>query len=149
MAIEWSNVLATGVEWQDSQHRELFHRINSLLDAMSMGLGKEEVVRLFKFLDEYFVFHFSSEEEAMRKYGYPGAHAHISEHKGFMADVEELKKEASASVTTSVVIKVQRRVVDWLINHIGGMDKSLGAFVLKANGSERHGSGAPLTDRCE
>lgn len=150
MAIEWSKTLSTGVDWQDSQHRELFNRINSLLDAMSMGLGKDEVLRLFKFLDEYFIFHFSAEEEAMERYNYPGRAVHIGEHRGFIEDVSELKKEAETSVTTAVVIKAQRRVVDWLINHIGAMDKSLGAFFLKADISEKKkGPGTPLTGKCE
>lgn len=68
MGIEWSSYLATGVDWQDSHHRELFKRINRLLDAMASGYGKEEVANLFNFLDQYFVVHFEAENEAMERH---------------------------------------------------------------------------------
>lgn len=132
MAIEWSSNLSTGVEWQDKHHRELFNRVSALLDAMSVGMGKEEVERLFKFLDSYFVVHFEAEKEAMLKYGYPRTAEHIDEHRGFMDDVSMLKKEFHGGSSAGLVIKMQRRVVDWLINHIGGSDKDLGCFLMKA-----------------
>ncbi len=137
MAIEWSDSLATGVGWQDKQHKELFRRINSLLDAMNVGLGKEEVSRLFTFLDEYFVVHFEAEEQAMNRYRYPGLIAHLAEHMGFIERVSALKDECGAGITTGSVIKVQRLVVDWLVNHIGGVDKALGKFLIDAERNER------------
>ena len=41
MAIEWSSNLATGVPEIDSQHREIFTRVNRLSTACSEGKGKE------------------------------------------------------------------------------------------------------------
>lgn len=132
MAIEWSDSLLTGLEWQDFQHKELFSRINSLLDAMDMGLGKDEVLRLFGFLDEYFVTHFDAEEQAMHKYDYPDMLAHLEEHMRFIDDIARLRSDALHGVSTGLVIQVQSRLVDWLINHIGSIDKSLGAFIKEA-----------------
>lgn len=131
MSIEWSKSLATGLEWQDNQHKELFKRISSLIDAMNVGLGREEVGRLFKFLDEYFVVHFEAEDEAMRKYNFPGGPFHMAEHRRFQQDVELIKDECKGNITTGTVIKIQRLVVDWLINHIGGIDKALGEYILR------------------
>ncbi|MBI2411790.1 MAG: hemerythrin family protein [Deltaproteobacteria bacterium] len=131
MSIEWSRSLATGLEWQDNQHKELFKRISSLIDAMNVGLGREEVGRLFKFLDEYFVVHFNAEDEAMMKYNFPGGPFHMAEHRRFQQDVELIREECNGNITTGTVIKVQRLVVDWLINHIGGIDKALGEYILR------------------
>jgi len=131
MAIEWSSGLSTGVEWQDRQHKELFNRINSLLDAMNLGLGKDEVVRLFKFLDEYIVIHFDAEEQIMHKYNFPDILSHLEEHHKFIDDVGVLKDEAEDALSSGLVIKVQSRIVDWLLNHIGSVDQVLGAFILK------------------
>lgn len=132
MAIEWSRNLSTGVDWQDRHHKELFKRINGLLDAMSVGMGKEEVDRVFRFLDSYFVVHFDAEEQAMSKYGFPHAVEHLREHTGFIEDVAALRKELAGGVSAVLVVKVQKLVVDWLINHIGGDDKKLGAHILKS-----------------
>jgi len=132
MSIEWSKSLATGLEWQDTQHKELFKRISALIDAMNVGLGRDEVGRIFKFLDEYFVIHFSAEDEAMKKYNFPGGAFHMAEHRRFQQDVEQIRDECRGNnITTSMVIKVQRLVVDWLINHIGGIDKVLGEYILR------------------
>ncbi|MBI5237673.1 MAG: hemerythrin family protein [Deltaproteobacteria bacterium] len=133
MSIEWSGDFSTGVPWQDSQHKGLFRSVNSLLDAMSIGRGKEEVQRLFKFLHEYFVVHFHYEEEAMHLYKYPDAVSHIKEHTGFIEDISRLEKEAESSLTTGLVIQVQKRVIDWLADHIGGADKSLGKHIVKVS----------------
>jgi hemerythrin len=137
MGIEWSAKLSTGLEWQDKQHRELFNRINSLLDAMNLGLGKNEVVRLFKFLDEYIVIHFDAEEQVMHKFGYPEMLSHLEEHTRFIEDVSNMKDEADEALTSGLVIKVQSRIVDWLINHIGSVDKKLGAFITKESAQRR------------
>lgn len=129
MAIEWSDSFSTGIGWQDRQHKELFRRMNSLLDAMDLGHGKGEVLKTFTFLDEYFVIHFEAEEQAMNRYHYPGMMSHISEHMGFIERVSALKKECESSPSTAMVIKVQSMVVDWFVNHIGSEDQRLGKFI--------------------
>lgn len=134
MAIEWSEGLSTGIDWQDKQHKELFSRINSLLDAMTVGLGKEEVLKLFAFLDEYFIVHFDIEEQAMNKYNYPDTLEHLEQHTAFIDRVGKLRDQAAEKgVTTRLVIQVQREVVDWLINHIGEVDQKLAAFIKAAD----------------
>lgn len=134
MSIEWTANLSTGVEWQDRHHRELFKRINRLLDAMNLGQGKEEVSSLFDFLDEYIVYHFEAEEQAMSRHGYGAVLAHIAEHTRFIDAVASLSAEFRQGPTTGLVIKVQRQVVDWLLSHICGPDKALGEFLLTASG---------------
>lgn len=136
MSIEWSASLSTGVGWQDGHHKELFKRINRLLDAMALGHGRQEVGRLFEFLDEYIVYHFEAEESAMAAHGYPAASSHATEHRNFVDDIGALRDEFSRGVSSGLVIKVQRQVVDWLVNHIGGPDRRLGEFLLSAGAEQ-------------
>lgn len=131
MAIEWNRNLSTGVEWQDRHHKELFKRVSALLDAMSIGMGKDELDRIFTFLDSYFTVHFDAEEQAMSKYGYPEIVDHLREHTSFIDQVSALRREFASGPTSVLVVKVQRLVVDWLINHIGESDKKLGTYILK------------------
>jgi hemerythrin len=139
MGIEWTANLSTGIGWQDKHHKELFKRINRLLDAMTLGHGKEEVGSLFKFLDDYIVYHFEAEEQAMARHGYEGALAHTAEHTHFIDDIAALRDEFGKGSSSSLVIKVQRQVVDWLLNHICGPDKKLGAFLRTVQGGEKAG----------
>ncbi len=137
MPLEWNKDLSTGVPWQDRQHKELFKRLNKLLEAMDVGLGKEEVVRLFQFLDEYFVVHFHAEEEAMDKADFPGTVEQLKDHTRFIEDMAKLKEEFEKGPSSALVMQVKRQVVDWLMNHIGEADKKFGEFVLKAEGKRK------------
>lgn len=132
MAIEWSKTLSTGVAWQDRQHRELFKRINTLLEAVTVGLGKEEASRLLRFLEDYIVVHFEAEEQAMNRFNYPATLEHLARHTAFIDEVGRLRSDFAATPTSALVIKIQRVVIDWLILHIGGEDKALGSFILNA-----------------
>lgn len=139
MGLEWTPNLSTGVDWQDRHHKELFKKISRLLDAMTIGQGKEEVGSLFKFLDEYIVYHFEAEEQAMSKHAYPGAFNHTAEHTHFIEEIAALRGEFRKGASSGLVIKVQRQVVDWLLNHICGPDKKLGEFLVGVEGEKRPG----------
>ncbi len=71
MELPWTNDLKVGIRDIDSQHRELFVRINKLRTAMGQGRGKEGINRTLRFLEEYVVEHFLNEERYMRTSNYP------------------------------------------------------------------------------
>jgi hemerythrin len=135
MAIAWTAALAVGVDEIDTQHRELFFRLNALLVAMREGHGRDEIAKTLKFLEDYVVEHFSAEDRLMVKHGYPiqAAQAHRREHADFVRTFGELKKEVQGgtAVPATFVLKLQRTVCDWLLSHIGKTDQELGKF-LKA-----------------
>ncbi len=132
MGITWSKILSTGLAWQDAQHIELFKRVDALLDAINKGQGAKEVESLFTFLDEYFVFHFDAEEQAMHGANYIDTTKHMTEHHKFIDDVARLRREGHTGVPPEELTKkMEQVVVDWLVNHIGGMDKELGDFIIK------------------
>ncbi len=121
---------STGLIWQDRQHRELFKRVELFVDAMEEGMGKEEVLRLLEFLDEYVVFHFHDEEKAMEKAGFPDSLAHMKEHTGFIDELSELRVELSNRYSPEIVDRIRTRIIRWLKDHIGRADKELGSFLL-------------------
>jgi hemerythrin len=129
MTLKWTSDLAVGVKEIDNQHKELFRTVNSLLEAMNKGNGKEEVRKVIGFLEGYVVKHFNTEEEFMTRYGYLNYAAHKSEHLIFVREFTGMKRELENGVTASAVLKIHRRVADWLIDHVAGTDKAMGAFV--------------------
>jgi len=130
VAIQWNNDLLTGIQEIDNQHKELFTRINNLLNACSCGKGKDEVVIVFNFLEDYVVKHFKCEENAMLKHNYPDYLAHMSQHQQFISVVKELKCELKKkSVTTEFIIHTNQKVVQWIISHITKIDKKLAEFL--------------------
>lgn len=133
MAILWTDDLATGVAMIDSQHQELFIRIGNLLDACSEGKGRFEVEKTIKFLEDYVITHFKTEETHMINAAYPGYGDHKKQHIEFMENFEKLKEQLKTSGPgLTIVITTNHLVVDWLKNHIRKVDKALGEYLKTA-----------------
>jgi len=130
MAFQWRQDLSVGFQEIDDQHKELFRKINDLLESIGQGRGIQEVKNMIKFLEDYTATHFSAEEKLMLKYNYNGYPAQKTEHNKFIKVLDELKKKIGTSdVLLSSLLTVQKVTVDWLINHISKMDKALGNFL--------------------
>lgn len=130
MLIQWTPDLAVGVKQIDDQHKELYSRINQLLEACGQGKGREAVAEILRFLEEYVVTHFGDEEKYMKMYSYPGYTAHKSQHTLFIDSLKELKDTfAKYGPGINLIISTNHVVVDWLNNHIRQTDTKLGAFL--------------------
>lgn len=130
MGIQWNQGYAIGVPEVDNQHKELFSRVSSLLDALSQGKGKNEVGSTIRFLEEYTIKHFADEEELMKMHCYPGLVEQKFEHIKLMEDFTRIKEEFyRAGASLPMLIEVQRRLVDWLTNHISKSDKKIGEYI--------------------
>ena len=132
MAIKWSPEYAIGVEIIDNQHKELFNAVNNLLEACSQGKGKEEAGRILEFLENYVVEHFQTEEGIQKENGFPEYPEHKAAHEGFIRSFIELKKAfEKEGATLSFVVKINKIIIDWLIQHVTQVDKRLGIFLKK------------------
>lgn len=140
MTIQWTDELATGVSVIDDQHKQLFARINTLLEACSRGRGKEELGRVIQFLEDYVITHFSEEEMRMKQHAYPDYSSHRALHVKFIRNFKDLKEQfMTDGPAVDVVIKTNHIVVDWLTTHIKRVDKALGSFLKsKQNSSSAH-----------
>lgn len=126
MKIHWTEDLSTGVEILDAQHRELFSRIDGLLEACMQRKGAEQVMDTVRFLESYVVEHFGMEEELMRRYEYAGLRDHEALHREFRQRVADLSAEIERQeVGPLLVVKVNRILVDWLNSHIRKVDRAM------------------------
>jgi len=127
--IKWTPALAVGHAVIDTQHQELFRRLEALLTAMMKG-DKAEIGRLFDFLGSYVVEHFGAEEKLMLQHAYPDYAMHKAAHERFVADYTALKKTLDAGAGgAALTIKVQNWCGDWLKAHIAGTDQALATFL--------------------
>jgi len=130
MSREWTEDLSTGSAAIDDQHKELFKRINALLEACRQGKGKTEVSKVIQFLGEYVVTHFSAEEQYMEAHRYPEFAKHKALHLEFMENFRELKRELDEEGPgVHLVVKTNQMVVQWLLHHIRKVDRALGTFL--------------------
>ncbi len=128
--LELDPILLTGVDEIDAQHREVFARVNALLEATRNRRSKDEVLRLVEYLGAYAVDHFAAEEREMARTGYPRAEGHRLEHRQFVKELEVLRHElASEGPSALFVIRVGNRVTEWLREHIYRTDRALGEWL--------------------
>lgn len=126
MKIHWTEDLATGVEILDAQHRELFARIDALLEACMQRRGAEQMLDTMRFLEGYVVEHFGMEEELMRRYEYAGLRDHEAQHREFRQRVTDLSAEIlQEDMGPLMVLKVNRLLVEWLNSHIRQTDRTM------------------------
>jgi hemerythrin len=136
LALQWSSALSMGVPDLDAQHRELFTRVDRLLDSMLRG-DRTEARQLAMFLREHVVLHFAAEEQLMHDLGYPEAGDHQAEHRAFAASMVELDSAmADRGATAELVLRLEREVSAWLRDHVYVADVALGRFVTTAVGAD-------------
>jgi hemerythrin len=125
MAIEFDDSLLTGVSDIDDQHRELFRRFNDLLSACNQGRGRDEVLRVLTFLDDYIRRHFRDEETMQQRSNFPDYPAHRAQHEDFMAKTEALGSQfRSEGATLGLLVKTNTTLMEWLVSHIRKMDRA-------------------------
>jgi hemerythrin-like metal-binding protein len=129
MRVQWTPDLAVGHVEIDTQHKELFVKVNALLEAMHAGKGRDEVESTLTFLERYVVHHFGTEERMMARAGYPELTHHKAQHAAFIADLDGWKAKLASGATLATTIDLQRALTDWLRSHIGRTDQALATFL--------------------
>lgn len=130
MALAWTTALATGVQSIDDQHKEIFRRASLLMEASAKGEGRSRIEETIQFLGMYVVQHFTAEEAVMARSAYPGYADHKRLHARFIEDFVALRKEyEQTGASARLVVEFQRRVVEWLLHHIGKEDRAIGVHI--------------------
>lgn len=126
--MEWTPSLEIGHARIDGEHRSLVETLNRLHAALDQGKGPGEIEPVLAFLRDYTVTHFAAEEALMIQHRFPGAPAHFTAHVELVMKLSDLLAEfraGKAELTEAVLAFLE----SWLVEHILGMDKELGAYL--------------------
>jgi hemerythrin-like metal-binding protein len=127
--IPWLPAYEINVSVIDEQHRELFRMFNDLLDAMWDGKGKAVIQEKLRFMANYAVSHFSTEEKFMVNYEFPDYPAHKKLHDDFTSGVVDfLKVYEQDGATTDMLVSVVQDLGTWTRDHIRDMDQQIGKY---------------------
>ena len=125
--------LQTGIDEIDDQHRKLLSWANFIAfdDADATD---QKVTEALDNLQDYVVYHFQTEEEAMDKYDYDKVDKHKKQHHRLTKEVIGLfnrsrGKEASEGTLT----ELQYMFTDWIQLHIKEWDQPFAAFLKGKN----------------
>ena len=130
MKYELTQDLLTGNALIDSEHRQLFAAVNSLMDACSQGQGRGQIQQTVTFLSNYVVKHFGDEERLQVQSNYPGYAAHKQFHDGYRRQLSEVAQELVQAGPTVKALGDLNRVVAVLVSHIRTEDKRLARHIL-------------------
>ena len=116
----WSARFETGIGILDLQHQELFEFIETLAESFREGAPAPKIRLGLKFLANYTVNHFKTEEAFMKEMGYPNFMAHVAEHSQLFAKVRHFQTSLMEGGT--ITLDVAIFLADWLHHHLEDMD---------------------------
>lgn len=126
--LEWSDSLSINVREIDAQHMGLVAMANRLHDGMMSDRSPAFLQGVLYEMGQYAVEHFGTEERHMDAHGYPEAPAHKAEHREF-AEKVRLMTADTACGKCALSMDILNFLCNWLVTHINGTDKALGAFL--------------------
>ena len=88
---DWRPEYSVGIAKIDDQHKSLFRLLGELSVAI-IQINQNDIKYILNTLENYMLYHFSSEEHLMDKYDYPDLEEHKNEHEEFKARVNNFKK---------------------------------------------------------
>ncbi|ACD95690.1 bacteriohemerythrin [Trichlorobacter lovleyi] len=133
MGIYWRKELEIGVIEIDKQHQSLVESFNAFLLACRNGKGSSELLELLKFLDEYALHHFHTEEAIQKAAAYPEYESHRLQHLGFTKKIKDLKEQLTLNEPPQInhLIATNTVLLDWFIKHISGSDSHFGRHLVE------------------
>ena len=105
MRYKFDESFLTGNEHVDSQHRQLFEAINSLLDACEQKKGNDELAKSLKFLNQYTINHFFDEEQLLKKHGFSDFNNHHQYHENFTKKIRDLSKKHALDGSSEAMVE--------------------------------------------
>lgn len=132
MKYELTKDLETGNAVIDSEHRQLFQAVNSLLDACAQGKGRTQMKPACDFLLNYVDKHFKNEENIQIKSAYPGYNAHRQFHESYKMQLKQIAKELENEGASVAGLSKFNQAVSILVNHIRMEDRKLAQHVKQS-----------------
>ena len=123
-AVEWREGFSIGVAHLDHEHRHLF----SLVLALNLNSVDQTMEKLL----DYVVTHFSNEQDAMDRSGYPALDQHLRLHEEFAAKIADFLVTGDGWTETRVQ-ELRRFLNKWLIAHIMTHDMRFGKWLAARN----------------
>lgn len=130
--VEWKPSLTVFVDEIDDQHKQLYRRMNAFLESVLRGDGQQDVDQTLRFLIDYCVVHFGTEELYMQRHNYPAYGNHKKAHEDLTAGVLEMQRQIQQGLTSQHVVALVNQLGGWVTDHIEKMDKAMGAYLGSA-----------------
>jgi len=121
MAFKWKDRYKLGIEEIDRQHKNLFDigaRVYELAMLQDSYDHYDEIMSVLNELLDYTKYHFTYEEDLIKKYGYDGLE---EQQKGHAFYVEKIKSIASEDIDSDqykTIVELVDFLSEWISSHI-------------------------------
>ena len=120
--MEWTSIYKTNIEIIDKQHKTLFDVITKIKKLPVNKDNRQEVIKVFNFLEKYILIHFTTEEKYMKSIGYLNYEEHKKIHSEFINKFFKIKKQVEHEQDFDH-IQLFYFLIKWLQQHIAIEDK--------------------------
>ena len=110
-ALQWNEVLATGIEEIDDQHKRLLEILNQLRVAAERRERKEATAEVLQQMLDYTIYHFDYEEKLLEHAGYELLPLHKRTHELFIRRIPDFQKRHAAGEEAEL-LPAARRLLD-------------------------------------
>lgn len=115
----WTEDMTVHNDVLDMQHKQLFGKINELLEAIVNDTAHDVVDEMIHFFKDYMDQHFKYEERYLIENMYPDVEAHKQKHDVFVDKYYELKDKIQDGVDANkIVLDIENFMGSWLTQHI-------------------------------
>lgn len=128
MAALWKEEYKVGIDKIDEQHRQLFDKIEQLLEIAKSGdkrSNQQKCMEIIDFLVDYTVFHFNTEEALQRERKYVSYAQHVKIHTEFKNTVQAYKELLGKDFTAKTLKSFIGTMLAWLVNHVCVFDRKI------------------------
>lgn len=128
MAALWKDEYKVGIDKIDEQHRQLFDKIEHLLEIAKSGdrkSNRQECMDTIDFLVDYTKFHFDSEQALQREKKYVSYDQHVKIHEDFKNTVQVYKELLGKDFSSKNLKSFIGCMLAWLVNHVCICDRKI------------------------
>ncbi len=115
--IKWRDSFSVGVQKFDDEHKLLINIINEMFLIVRDQKSIDHLNVLINKLIQYTQVHFTEEEDAMEKAGYPALDEHKAIHGNLLNDVTVFKERVENGEEEAIT-NFYHFLRDWLLTHI-------------------------------
>ena len=131
--VKWEPKYETGLAVIDDQHRELFKLAAELEHAINVE-EKLDCEYMMARLEVYSLYHFTSEEHLMQKYGYPDIEEHKQKHHKFRMKILGMKENCLDTHGAACRQELLDYLEEWIQTHIIEVDHKYLPYLQKGMG---------------
>lgn len=126
--VEWTPAMSVNSDSLDGHHQMIIDCLNQLHPLLETTGRQTEIKTVIEQLEDFVLIHFSEEEQAIRRAGFPDWKAHKALHDQMYDVVYSLKSDIEHDRAVDAK-RLFDMLYEWLMKHILGEDKKYVPFL--------------------